>query len=162
MRGRKPKPTELHKLHGTHHTTKHGGRAQTEPKPVGTLETPPEWLSESQKAGWRYVIEHAPPNVLKMIDATVLCVWVEAEDRHRNACMKQAQMPLLWPVTGSIPVASPYLAIIHKCALLIVKAASELGFSPASRPRIDVSGLGAIPRDDSPWKKLRLMQGGKA
>jgi phage terminase small subunit len=85
MRCRKPKPTALHKLHGTLNATRHAKRA-TEPEIAGDfLSDAPEWLTDQQKAGWRYTVEHAPRNILKKIDLTVQAIWVEAEDRHRTA-----------------------------------------------------------------------------
>lgn len=30
-----------------------------EPLPVGDLVDPPDWMTESQKAGWNYAIENA-------------------------------------------------------------------------------------------------------
>jgi len=66
MPGRKPKPTYLKIVAGN------PGRRplnKSEPRPVGTLETPPDWLTEDQKAGWRYVIEHSPRGLLKRLDS---------------------------------------------------------------------------------------------
>ena len=38
------------------------------------------------------------------------------------------------------PIQNPYLPIVNRQALVMLKAASELGFTPAARPRIVVSG----------------------
>ena len=41
-----------------------------------------------------------------------------------------------------VPAASPYINIINQQAKIILKAASELGFTPVSRPRI-IAGAGS-------------------
>lgn len=165
MRGRKPKPTILHKLHNTARPKRHSRRA-AEPQPVGDLHEPPDFLTEAQKASWLYAIENAPAGLLKRIDRNLLVVWTLAEDRHRQAAIRQAQLdasnelPLL--VKGKHgPEPSPYLGIMNRAADIMIRCASELGFSPASRPRL--VGAPAAPLDPgSPWAKLRLLQGGKS
>lgn len=165
MRGRKPKPTVLHALQNTTNVTRHRVRTQ-EPKLDGALKkAPPDWMTESQKAGWRHALKHAPRGLLKPIDRGVLAVWVEAEDRHRTAAIQQARLdanneqPLLMKTAEGLTYVSPYLNILTKAALLMIKAASELGFSPASRPRISVPDE---PAKDSPWSVLQVIDGGRA
>ena len=165
MRGRKPIPTALHSLRGTTNVTRHRARA-AEPKPEGTLHAPPDWLSPEQSASWAYVIAHAPAGVLRMIDRGMLAVWVEAEDRHRRATMQQSRldvgnaMPLLTRSKDGAAVPSPYLGIITKAASTMIKAASELGFSPASRPRL-VEQTGKLAEKTSAWSGLKVIAGGK-
>ncbi len=165
MRGRKPKPTVLHALQNTTNVTRHRARTR-EPKLDGALKaTPPAWMTESQRAGWRHALKHAPRGLLKPIDRGVLAVWVEAEDRHRTAAVQQARLdansehPLLMKTSEGLTYVSPYLNILTKAALLMIKAASELGFSPASRPRISVPDQ---PSEDSPWSVLKVIDGGRA
>ena len=170
--GRKPKPTLLHELHGTLNATRHAKRATEVEAPGDELVEPPDWLTDSQKDGWRYAIRHAPRNLLKPIDRTMLAIWVEAEDRHRRAAMAQAALdarsptfPLLVPRRGrgGDLVESPYLRVLSRAADTLLRAVSELGFSPASRPRIGAASEKA-PDDDaaSPWARLKVLQGGKS
>lgn len=160
MRGRKPKPSMLHALHGLP-----GDRPlpKDEPKPVGDLWEAPDWMSDKQQESWRYAIANAPPGLLKRIDRGVLAVWVAAETVHREAAARQARSPLVItaPVTGT-PMQSPFIGVMNRQAQIMLKAASELGFSPVSRPRISVPGLPAIPMnpatrsDASPAPKRSL------
>lgn len=166
MRGRKPKPTSLHRLAGTLNVTRHADRKR-EPKAVGDLPAePPDWMTDAQQAGWRYAVENAPSGVLKRIDRGMLATWVEAEERHRTATMMQAKLdlgsptPLLVKQKDGPLVVSPYIGILHKTAIIMIKAASELGFSPASRPRLVASA--AEDADESPWAGLQVIDGGKA
>ena len=144
MRGRKPIPTQLHELHGKPGQRKMPAR---EPKPVGDLSTPPEWMSDDQKASWNYALSNAPPGMLRRIDRGALAVWTVAEDLHRQAVIKQNGLSLLVQAPGGSAIQSPYLPIINRQALIMLKAATEMGFSPVSRPRI-FGGVapGAPPR----------------
>ena len=82
--------------------------------------------------------------------------------------MKQAMLdrgsalPLLTKDKSGLAVASPYLAIMNRAATVLLKAGSELGFSPAARPRLAAGQ--AAPAEieaDSSWERLRLIQGDK-
>jgi P27 family predicted phage terminase small subunit len=170
MRGRKPIPTDLHKLRGTLNTTRHGKGRSGEPEAAGDLPPePPGWMSEGQQAGWRHAVEHAPKGILKAIDRGMLAVWIEAEDRHRTAAAMQARLdlgaklPLLTKTKDGTAIASPYLGIMNRAAAIMIKAASELGFSPAARPRLAASAAQGDPADEhSPWSRLKVIHGGKA
>ena len=110
-----------------------------EPKPEGDLYAAPEWMSDTQREGWAYAITNAPYGLLKQLDRSMLAIWVVAEDLHREAAEKIAQYGLLTksPNAG-LPLQSPYLAILNKQAQIMLKAGAELGFSPASRSRVQV------------------------
>jgi P27 family predicted phage terminase small subunit len=167
VRGRKPKPTALHE---TLNPTRHGKGRSGEPEAEGDLPPePPDWMSEGQRAGWRHAVEHAPRGILKAIDRGMLAVWVEAEDRHRTAAVMQARLdqgaklPLLTKTKDGTAVPSPYLGIMNRAAAIMIKAASELGFSPAARPRLAASAAQGDPADEhSPWARLKVIHGGKA
>ena len=110
-----------------------------EPKPVGNLKEPPEWFSESQKEGWNYAIENSPKGLLKRLDRSALVAWVVAEDLHRQATLKVVEKGLVVssPDKG-IPMQNPYLAIINRQAVIMLKAASDMGFTPTARVKIKV------------------------
>jgi P27 family predicted phage terminase small subunit len=167
MRGRRPKPTALHRLQGTYNPTDHGRDRRDEPIAEGELaRRAPPWFTPTQRAAWRYAIEHAPPGVLKKIDLSMLVAWVEAYDRHRIAMEMQARLDseaslklLIRTPQGLMP--SPYNDILDKTAKKMFRAAAELGFSPAARPRIHVAPEPAPTDADNPWAALRLIPGGR-
>lgn len=166
MKGRPPKPTALHKLHGTLHARHKRSRAD-EPIPEGDLDRePPPGLTPSQADGWRYAVAHMPAGVLKMSDRGVLLVWVEAEDRHRIAMEMQAKLDqdaslkLLIRTPAGLAL-SPYNDILDKTAKMMLRAAQELGFSPASRTRVKAPPQPAAADPANPWAMLRLIPGGK-
>jgi P27 family predicted phage terminase small subunit len=136
VRGRKPKPTTLKELAGN---PGHRPLNRAEPKPAGLLSEAPEWFNDAQRAGWAYAIEHAPMGLLRKIDRSVLAVWVVAEHLHREAIAEVLKYGMLVkaPKTEQ-PMQSPYLAIVNRQAQIMLKAAEQLGFSPAARPRLQV------------------------
>ena len=78
MPGRKPKPTELHKLEGTFVPSRHGKRAQ-EPRAEGSLAElpPPEWFDADQREVWQRALRDAPAGVLAQLDWQVLAEYCE-------------------------------------------------------------------------------------
>ena len=111
----------------------------------------PEWLSESQKAGWRHAIERAPKGLLLRIDSALLTIWVVAEDFHREAAEKLRFEGLARKAVNGFPMQSLYLGILNQQAGIMMKASSALGFSPASREKLDIE-----PELDpnNPWTKF--------
>ena len=98
----------------------------------------PEWLSESQKAGWRHAIERAPKGLLLRIDAALLTIWVVAEDIHREATEQLVLEGLTHKAVNGYPLQSPYLSIVNRQATMMIKAALALGFSPTARSKLDI------------------------
>lgn len=146
MRGRKPKPSYLRALDGgASHSAKPN---PDEPIPPGELEhdAPPEWLSDEQKDGWRYAMKNAPPGLLRKLDRSVMVAWVCAEHTHRKAAEQVAKLGSLLKSAAGTPYQNPYLAIMNKQAVIMMRAAAELGFTPSSRSRVKVekprSGVG--------------------
>lgn len=136
MPGPPKKPTALKLVAGNP-----GKRAlnKKEPKPRGNLYDPPAWLTEAQRTGWQYAIETAPYGLLKRVDRSTLVAWVVAEDLHRQATEKLNGGAMLIKTPNGMPVQSPYLSILNKQAMIMLKAASEMGFTPASRSRVEVT-----------------------
>jgi P27 family predicted phage terminase small subunit len=145
MRGRKPKPSYLRVLDGQANDKPLN---PDEPQPSGDLDAPPAWMSEAQRESWRYAIEHAPPGLLKRLDKSVLAVWVVAEALHAEAAQKVAQYGAVVK-SRHLWVQSPYMGIQNKQALIMMRAASEMGFSPTSRTRVRLErDRGSNPFDD--------------
>lgn len=107
---------------------------------TGPLAEPPEWLTDEQKKEWNYAIENAPREVLRKIDKTVLAGYIVAADTHRRAsiAMQQAQLLVKSP-KQNLPQQNPYLPIVNRQMVLMIRGASELGFTPCSRARIDAA-----------------------
>ena len=151
MAGRKPLPTKVKQIQGTLHKCRTNRR---EPKPQGDLVDPPDDLPEGAKAAWRYALECAPPHLLRKLDMSVLEIWACAADLYRKAQTGIAKTGLLVkaPNTG-VPMQSPYLAIANKQAQIMTKAATEMGFTPASRSRVTLP-MEATDDDLDPWADI--------
>jgi phage terminase small subunit len=170
-RGKRPKPTKLKALHGTLEKSREA-RRQYEPQPETDLSSePPHWLTDDQQASWCYALAHAPRGLLKAIDRGPLVGWCIAESRHRQAAMAQARLdmgkdwPLLQPGKAGRPVISPYVTIMERAELIMLRHADVLGFTPAARPRIQlVPGAASLPviegkAEADPWEALGRLHG---
>jgi P27 family predicted phage terminase small subunit len=170
-RGRRPKPTAIKRLHATLEKSREHKR-RFEPMPEVDLSSePPHWLTDEQQASWRYAIAHAPRGLLKATDQGVLVVWCQAESRHRTAAMAQARLdmgkdwPFLQPGKAGRPIISPYVTIMERSELIMLRTSDALGFTPASRPRIQlIAGAAPPPVVDGeaeldPWSALARLHG---
>ena len=84
---------------------------------------------------------------------SVLEVWACAADIYRRAQTKlQAEGLLTLALNTGVPMVNPYLSIADKQALMMTKAAVEMGFTPASRSRITQPTDTQIDLD--PWADI--------
>src|SRR5262252_4495421 len=105
--------------------------------------------------GMQYAIENAPRGVLKRIDKTVLAGFIVAADTHRRASIAMAQTELLVKSpTQGLPLQNPYLPIVNRQMVLMTRVASELGFTPCSRARIDAGATAAPLASD--WDEIAI------
>lgn len=145
MKGRKPTPSVIAELHGW--PSKGRAKPVDEPVPIGNLDAPPEWLSAEQKANWVYAVSHSAPGLLTTVDRGILVAWVVAEDLHRQATVGQQKFGKLAVKTSvaGVMMQSPYLPIINRQAMIMKAMSTELGFSPAARPRLHVEPGANVP-----------------
>lgn len=138
MPGPKPKPTHLKLLHGNPSKEQ---LALDEPQGVGVLWAPPEWMTdEEQRQQWHYAIEHAPLGLLTETDREILAVWVVAAVEHARATLEVRKLGQVVKTKDGFPVVNPYLGIVNRQALILLRCCGELGFSPASRTAIGRAG----------------------
>jgi P27 family predicted phage terminase small subunit len=151
MRGRRPKPTRLKMLTGNP-----GKRPlnEDEPRPEAAIPDCPAELSPMARKEWeRLIVELCALRLLTHLDRAALAaycgayaLWAEATE----AIQKYGAM--IKSPTG-YPIQSPYLSIANRQAELMMRIASEFGFTPASRSRISTPSsaqptLFDRPRDD--------------
>ena len=147
---KRPLPDQIKSLKGTLRKV----RVNTQqPRPTGDLIDAPDYMSTGARAAWQYAIAAAPPELLKRLDMSVLEVWACAADIYRQAQTKIQTEGLLTlaPKTG-VPMVNPYLSIANKQALIMTKAAVEMGFTPASRSKVSA----ATPVEDvlDAWSEI--------
>ena len=99
--------------------------------------TPPAHMSDGAKAVWKSAIDSVSPDQLNELDRAALGAWATACDLYRQAQigLDETGLVVKAPVTGTL-VQSPYLAILNKQVSIIVRTATQLGFTPVSRARV--------------------------
>ena len=134
MRGRRPKPTRLKVLTGNP-----GKRPLNANEPRPEIVTPdcPIELGPVARREWdRLVTELAPLRILTNLDVVALAsycgafaLWVEATEAigKYGAMVKSP---------SGYPIQSPYISIANRQVEIMMRIASEFGFTPASRSRI--------------------------
>jgi P27 family predicted phage terminase small subunit len=94
-------------------------------------------MSDGAKAVWKSAIDSVSPDQLNELDRAALGAWATACDLYRQAQigLDETGLVVKAPVTGTL-VQSPYLAILNKQVSIIVRTATQLGFTPVSRARV--------------------------
>jgi P27 family predicted phage terminase small subunit len=143
MRGRRPTPTRIKVLTGNP-----GKRPLNphEPRPEPALPTCPPQLSPLARQEWeRLSAELATLNLVTHLDRGALAAYCGAYALWAEA-MEQVQTfgTMVKSPTG-YPIQSPYLAIANRQAEIMLRVASEFGFTPASRSRISTPATDQLP-----------------
>lgn len=134
MRGRRPTPTRLKMLTGNP-----GKRPlnEDEPRPDANIpECPPE-LGPVARSEWdRLVDELAALRLLTNLDRAALAAYCGAYALWAEATAQIEKYGAMIKSPTGFPIQSPYLAIANRQAEIMMRIASEFGFTPASRSRI--------------------------
>jgi len=147
MRGRRPKPSRIKALTGNPGKRRLNAH---EPRPEPAAPECPAELSPGAKQEWmRLTSELAKLNLITKLDRGALATYCGAYALWAEA-MEQIQKygTMVKSPTG-YPIQSPYLSIANRQAELMMRVASEFGFTPASRSRIS-----APPPDQLPLLEL--------
>jgi P27 family predicted phage terminase small subunit len=134
MRGRRPKPTRLKLLTGNP-----GKRPlnSTEPKPEIAVPECPVELGPVARREWdRLAVELAPLRMLTHLDRAALAAYCGAYAMWAEATEAIQKFGTMVKSPTGYPVQSPYVSIANRQAEIMMRIASEFGFTPASRSRI--------------------------
>lgn len=134
MRGRRPKPTRLKVLTGN------PGRRplnEDEPQPEVVIpECPPE-LGPVAKREWdRLAAELVALKLLTNLDRAALAAYCGAYALWAEATEQIQKYGTMVKSPTGYPIQSPYVSIANRQAEIMMRVASEFGFTPASRGRI--------------------------
>ena len=152
MAGRKPLPVAVKKIKGTLQKCRTN---PNEPRPQGLLGEPPEYMSEIAKEAWTYAINNAPPGLFSSLDAAVLERWANCAGLYREALAKinrSGVAGMIIKTPSGILRRSPLMVVIRDLAQEMRGYESEMGFTPASRSRVQVSPEQAS--QDDPWAEI--------
>lgn len=147
------KSDKLHALSGTLRPDR-GHDPKREPVAAGKLRVAPPGLTRAQRAIWHCEVRAAPAGVLARIDLEVLRKWCQIVDRTEKL---QHLLDAEYGQPGWENM--PAHRALDRAMGLLLRLAAELGFSPASRPRLRIEP--PPPSDDAsnPWHALRLVGG---
>jgi P27 family predicted phage terminase small subunit len=134
MRGRRPKPTRLKVLTGN------PGRRPlnaNEPRPQAVVPECPVELGPVAHREWdRLAGELAPLRILTNLDRAALAAYCGAYGMWAEATEAIQKFGTMVKSPSGYPVQSPYVSIANRQAEIMMRIASEFGFTPASRSRI--------------------------
>lgn len=117
-------------------------------------------MSDEQKAEWRYAVENSPLGLLRLLDRNIFAQWciasvdlTEAELALRTEgkivkrggdqrITQTADGKQVKTVRSPSMVINPWVKARRDAFDRLMKATSELGFSPTSRSRITLAGSG--------------------
>jgi phage terminase small subunit len=119
-----------------------------EPSPTGQLGDAPGYFNEQQRVIWNAARDAAPPGLLTACDRTII-------EGYSLLAYAREKLAKAWNVAGAEPlvrsqdkdskgrlVVSAHLREIRRLTEQLRLIETELGFTPASRSRID---LGEAP-----------------
>jgi P27 family predicted phage terminase small subunit len=134
MRGRRPKPTRLKALIGNPSKRPLNGN---EPQPEAEIPECPAELGPLARNEWdRLVAQLAPLRLLTQLDRAALATYCGAYGLWAEATEAIQKYGVMIKSPQGFPIQSPYLAIANRQAEIMMRIASEFGFTPASRSRI--------------------------
>lgn len=134
MRGRKPTPTRLKALTGNP-----GKRPlnTAEPSPQPEIPDCPAELGPLARKEWdRLVAQLGPLRLLTQLDRAALATYCGAYGLWAEATEAIQKYGVMIKSPQGFPIQSPYLSIANRQAEIMMRIASEFGFTPASRSRI--------------------------
>lgn len=146
MRGRRPKPTWLKLKMGTPNP---GRLNYTEPLPAINIGAAPEWMTARQREDWAFKRASSPAGVIKQVDRGTLQLSVVVDDILRDAAEGYARQK-----NKLTKRALAHLSTVRQFAPIAVRLNTELGLSPAARPRIQ-----ATPDPDAGRSELEKLLG---
>jgi P27 family predicted phage terminase small subunit len=134
MRGRRPKPTRLKVLTGNP-----GKRPlnMSEPKPEPIIPQCPSVLGPVARAEWeRLCKELVALRLITQLDRAALAAYCGAYELWAEATEAIQKYGSMVKSPSGYPIQSPYVAVANRQAEIMMRIASEFGFTPASRSRI--------------------------
>jgi P27 family predicted phage terminase small subunit len=139
MRGRRPKPTRMKVLTGNP-----GKRPlnESEPNPKVAVPECPTQLGPLARLEWdRLVGELSTLKLLTNLDRAALAAYCGAYALWAEAMEAIQKYGTMVKSPSGYPIQSPYVAIANRQAEIMMRIASEFGFTPASRSRISTPSV---------------------
>ncbi len=122
-----------------------------EPKPKGAIGRAPAWMSDAQRRIWDETVAEAPAGVLTAVDRRIFTAFVVASEAHQSAALLVAERGTTIETKQGNVIQAPWVGMLNRQALILIRTASELGFTPASRSKVSIEPEG--PGDEDPAAK---------
>ena len=138
MRGRRPVPTRMKLLTGNP-----GKRPlnANEPQPKPEIPECPPQLGPVAREEWDRLTTHlASLRMITALDRTALATYCSAYGLWAEAIEAVQKYGTMVKSPTGYPIQSPYVSIANRQAEIMMRIASEFGFTPASRSRISMPG----------------------
>ena len=140
MRGRRPKPTRLKMLTGNPGKRPLNGN---EPRPAAAVPECPAELGSVARTEWnRLVGELSALRLLTNLDRAALAAYCGSYSLWAESMEAIQKFGTMVKSPSGYPIQSPYVAIANRQAEIMMRIASEFGFTPASRSRISTPSKG--------------------
>ncbi len=134
MRGQKPVPNHIKAITGNHGK---GPLNADEPIPAPTVTNCPPEIGAIAKAEWkRLAAELVKLRLLTSLDRAALATCCAAYELWSESITAIETYGSMVKSPQGFPMQSPYLAIANRQTEIMLRVASEFGFTPASRSRI--------------------------
>ncbi len=146
IRGRKPKPTRIKRLHGNPGRRPLNG-AEAMPEPA--TPSPPEFLSDEAKQEWSRVSDQLfRLGLLSQLDRTSLAAYCQAYGRWKQAEAAIAELAkrdqlshgLMIKTSNGNLIQNPLVGTANKAMSEMMRYAVEFGMTPSARSRVDAGG----------------------
>lgn len=135
MRGRKPKPVSLHRLHGSYRADRHGQQGARLP---GEAPDKPAWLSPEASAEWdRLAPMLASLDLLTALDRAAFALYCQTWADFVRAVQEVRQAGITYEVEGNLKT-HPAVKIASNAAKQLLQMAGEFGMTPAARTRLRI------------------------
>ena len=143
MAGRKPKLTVIGDESGFK-KSKEEMEARKKAQPNGCVDdlTPPEHLSAVAREEWMRVVElyrQLDNTIINNLDISTLTAYCECVAVYRDAQEKRETLPLISYDDKGRVVENPYLAIMRKEGLNILRYSEQLCLTPVGRARMGMA-----------------------
>jgi P27 family predicted phage terminase small subunit len=154
--GRRPKPTRLHVMYGTHPLKKRTTPEPQPPRATEDFDLPPLELDGDNIAiaEWRRIVPILRVcGLVSNAERSALIALCQQWSRYLEAQQKVRQLGMIVKKPSGIPVVNPFLAVADHALAQCQRMWSELGLTPSGRARISALPL-AEPQEASKWAGL--------
>lgn len=149
-RGRPPKPTALHELHGDPGKGRLKARRAAEPKPTKSkgMEPPPVLSREAKKEWRRLTVEFERLGMMTVVDRGALAAYCAEWARFLDAERAIAEEGAVVTDAAGVRRRNPWVMIQQASIQAMLPLWSRFGMTPGDRPRLGKPpGAGGGTRD---------------